>query len=74
MRRISMIVKEQKTARELETMILAELNNASVSVLVYPKPAEGWYAMSSARGEIDARLSKVVQQIAEQLRVHYDLK
>jgi hypothetical protein len=69
-----MIVKEQKTARELEAMILAELNNPSVSVLVYPKPAAGWYTMSSAQGGTDVGLSMMVQQIAERLRVHYDLK
>ena len=69
-----MIVKEQKTARELEAMIIAELNNPSVSVLVYPKPAAGWHTMSSARGAIDVGLSTMVQQIVDRLRVHYELK
>ena len=69
-----MIVKEQRTAGELEAMILAELNNPSVSVLVYPNPTAGWYAMSSARAEIDVALSMTVQQVAERLRAQYDLK
>lgn len=68
------MAKEQKTAGELEAMILAELNNSSVSVLVYPNPAAGWYAMSSAWSELDVALSIMVQQVAERLRAQYDLK
>ena len=68
------MAKEQKTPGELEAMILAELNNSSVSVLVYPNPAAGWYAMSSAWGELDVALSIMVQQVAERLRAQYDLK
>lgn len=69
-----MIIKEQKTACELEAMILAELNNPSVSVLVYPKPSAGWHTMSAARGAIDVGLSTMVQQIADRLSIHYELK
>ena len=68
------MAKEQKTAGELEAMILAELNNSSVSVLVYPNPAAGWYAMSSAWSELDVALSIMVQQVAKRLRAQYDLK
>jgi len=68
------MAKEQKTPGELEAMILAELNNSSVSVLVYPNPAAGWYAMSSAWGELDVALSIMVQQVAKRLRAQYDLK
>ena len=68
------MAKEQKTPGELEAMILAELNNSSVSVLVYPNPAAGWYAMSSAWSELDVALSIMVQQVAKRLRAQYDLK
>jgi len=70
----ALMAKEQKTAGELEAMILAKLNNPSVSVLVYPNLAAGWYAMSSAWGELDVALSIKVQQVAERLRTRYDLK
>jgi hypothetical protein len=69
-----MKTKESKTARELEAMIAAELNNPRIKILVTPDPVSGWHATTSAWGETNVAVLMKAQQIAEDLRLQYDLK
>ncbi len=69
-----MMAKEQKTAAELEAMIIAELNDPSVKVSISPDSAEGWIATTAAWGELNLVVSMRAQQIAERLRTQYDLE
>ena len=69
-----MKAKEQKTAAELEAMIVAELNEPSVKVSVSPDPASGWHATTAAWDDLNVAVTMRAMQIAERLRVQYDLK
>jgi hypothetical protein len=63
--------RQRKTVRELQDMLLAELNDSSVKVVVSFDPLSGaWRAMSVGDTTLD--IVGRVQQIAERLRVSYD--
>jgi hypothetical protein len=66
-------MKEQKTKGELESMILAELNDPRVRVSVGPDPM-GWDVITTTYGGNGIGLTMKAKQIAERLRDQYDLK
>jgi predicted transcriptional regulator len=66
--------KERKTARELEDMIRAELNDPSVSVSVRPSKEVGWVTVTSTWFGAPIEPRRRMDQIAARLRAQYDLK
>jgi hypothetical protein len=75
------LAKEEKTAAELETMILYELaphlDEIDIdipSVGATSDGSGGWNASAFMRGGGDTRISTRVQEICGKLREKYDLK
>jgi len=73
MQRGSILAKELRTAAELAALIRSRLKDPSGCTVTIAPHASGWTARATCRLNNDRLIQSQVRQIAERLRMFYDL-